>query len=233
MKRIKHKQETYIFMKAKTRTGRMMLSLVAVAFVTAITLGYGSAAQAIDISQAEKARENSETVRQAAEEKKAAARERAEAAKARAQEKVTQAKERLEGAKLKACEAREKRITQTMEQMSKRGTNHIEVITKISDRVQAFYTEKGRTVENYDALVADVAAKKQAAEQAVANAQSVGDVFSCDSDSPKIASQEFRAAHMTQVAALKEYRTAVKNLITAVKSAQSQTAAKTEGASNE
>lgn len=220
-------------MKANTRINRTALGLVAVLFVSAVTLGYGSVVRAIEVPQTEKTRENSEAVRQAAEEKKAAARERAETAKSRAQEKVTQAKERLEGAKLKACEAREKRITQTMEQMSKRGTHHIEVFSKISDRVQAFYTEKGRTVENYEALVADVAAKKQAAEQAVANAQAVGSVFSCDSDSPKIASLEFREAHKTQVAALKEYRTAVKNLITAVKSAQSQAAAKTEGPSNE
>lgn len=154
-------------------------------------------------------------------EKRQAAQEKAEQAKTRAQAKVSEAKQRLEGKKLKACEAREKRIDATMEQMTKRGETHIAVFTKIADRVQAFYAEKGRTVENYEALVADVQAKKLAAEQTVSGAQSVGEVFSCTSDNPKIASAEFRDAHKAQVAALKEYRTAVKNLIVAVKSAQS------------
>ena len=169
--------------------------------------------------------------KQAAQEKAEQAKQRAEQAKAQAQTKVSETKQRLEGKKLQACEAREKRIDATMEQMTKRGQTHIAVFTKISDRVQVFYAEKGRTVENYDALVAAVQAKKLAAEQAVSGAQSVGEVFSCTGDNPKIASTEFREAHKVQVAALKEYRTAVKNLIVAVKSAQSsQTKAGNTGA---
>lgn len=173
---------------------------------------------------ADRATERAEAANRTAEhmaEKKQAAQEKAEQAKARAQAKVSEAKQRLEGKKLKACEAREKRIGSTMEQMTKRGQSHIAAFTKISDRVQAFYADKGRTVENYDALVAEVQAKKLAAEQAVSGAQSVGEVFSCANDNPKIASAEFRDAHKAQVAALKEYRTAVKNLIVAVKSSQS------------
>lgn len=213
------------------------------ALVVISACAYGGTANALEAT-------DKAALQQAAEEKKAAAQERATQAKAEAQERAAQARERaeqtkaqaqahvaegkqrLEGKKLEACQAREQRIARTMEQMTKRGENHIAVFTKIADRVKAFYEEKGKTVAGYDALVVDVDAKKQAAEAAVAGAQSVGDVFSCDSDNPKIASEEFREAHKAQVAALKEYRTSVKNLIVAVKSAQSA-GANDEGATNE
>lgn len=209
-------------MKVLRHGSRTKAALLVLAIGVA-TIGFGGMTYA-QSETVDRATERAEAANRAAEratEKRHAAQEKAEQAKARAQAKVSEAKERLEGKKLKACEAREKRIDATMEQMTKRGQAHIAVFTKISDRVQAFYTDKGRTVENYDALVADVQAKKLAAEQAVSGAQSVGEVFSCASDNPKIASAEFRDAHKAQVAALKEYRNSVKNLIVAVKSAQS------------
>lgn len=209
-------------MKVLRHGNRTNATLLVLAIGVA-TIGFGGMtyAQSETVDRAAEHAEAASRATERAAEKRHAAQEKAEQAKARAQAKVSEAKERLEGKKLKACEAREKRIDATMEQMTKRGQTHIAVFTKISDRVQAFYTDKGRTVENYDALVADVQAKKLAAEQAVSGAQSVGEVFSCASDNPKIASAEFRDAHKAQVAALKEYRTSVKNLIVAVKSAQS------------
>lgn len=221
-------------MKSIRHMNRTGIGLVTAAFIAVTTLAYGG------VAHAQEATDKQQTAQQAAEEKRAAAQKRAEEARAaaqqraeeakmRAEERVTETKQRLEGAKLKACEAREKRIEATMGQMTKRGENHIAVFTKIADRVKAFYEEKGRTVANYDELVAAVDTKKAAAEEAVGQAQSVSDVFSCDSDNPKIASQEFREAHQAQVAALKEYRTAVKNLIVGVKSAQSQAAKADQG----
>ena len=205
-------------MKVLRHGSRTKAALLVLALGVATT-GFAGMAYA-QSETVDRATERAEAAERIAE-KRQAAQEKAEQAKARAEARVAEAKQRLEGKKLKACEAREKRIDATMEQMTKRGQAHIEVFTKISDRVQAFYSEKGRTVENYEALVADVEAKKLAAEQAVNSAQSVGGVFSCTGDNPKIASTEFRDAHKVQVAALKEYRTAVKNLIVAVKSAQS------------
>lgn len=213
------------------RTNRVKTALLALAIGVTSTMGGGVVFAQTEANTSTVTRAAEER-KQQAEERKQAAQEKAAEAKAKAQAKVEEAKQRLEGQKLKACEAREKRIAATMEQMAKRGENHVAVFTKITDRVKAFYAEKGKTVDNYDALVATVDAKKAAAEQAVASAQSVGGVFSCDSDSPKIASDQFRAAHQSQVAALKEYRTAVKELIVAVKSAQAQTVS-AERATNE
>lgn len=224
-------------MKFMRHSKRTHLGLVAAAFIAVATIAPGGVAYAqesaddsssrriIEEKKAaaqQRAEEAKLKAQQRAEEAKASAQKRAEEAKQRAQSRASETKQRLEGAKLKACEAREKRISATMAQMTKRGENHIAVFTKISDRVKAFYEKKGHTAEDYDMLVAEVDAKKASAEAAVASAQSVGDVFSCDSDNPKIASEQFREAHKAQVAALKEYRTAVKNLIVAVKSAQSQ-----------
>lgn len=223
-------------MRLKNRFG---VGLAATALVVVSTFAYGDVASAYEAGEKTEARQAAEdkkaALQEQIEQKRAAAQERAEQAKTEAKARVAENKQRLEGKKLEACEAREQRINRTMEQMATRGENHIAVFTKISDRVKTFYAEKGKTVTNYDALVADIDAKKQAAEAAVASAQSVGDVFSCDSDSPKIASEQFREAHKAQVAALKEYRTSVKNLIEAVKSAQS-TETKSdggEGATNE
>jgi len=222
-------------MKFMRHSKRTHLGIVAAVFIAVAAIAPGGVAyaqestddsrQIIEEKKAaaqQRAEEAKLRAQQRAEEAKANALKRAEEAKQRAQSRASETKQRLEGAKLKACEAREKRISATMAQMTKRGENHIAVFTKISDRVKAFYEKKGHTAEDYDMLVAEVDTKKASAEAAVASAQSVGDVFSCDSDNPKIASEQFREAHKAQVAALKEYRTAVKNLIVAVKSAQSQ-----------
>ena len=144
-----------------------------------------------------------------------------EKAKEAMQAKREKAKSQLDAAKLKVCQAREKGITTTMTNLNTRGTEHLAVFTKIADRVEAFYTSKGKTVANYDTLVADVNAKKSAAETAIANAKASGTTFSCTDSNPGMAAQQFKDAHASVVKALQDYRTAIKNLIVAVKSVQS------------
>lgn len=144
-----------------------------------------------------------------------------EKAKESMQAKREKATERLDAAKLKVCENREKHITTTMTNLTTRGTDHLAVFTKIADRVEAFYTSKGKTVANYDTLVADVNAKKAAVETAIASAKASGTTFSCTDPNPAMAAQQFKDAHAAVVKALQDYRTAIKNLIVAVKSVQS------------
>jgi hypothetical protein len=151
----------------------------------------------------------------------------AEKAKEALQAKREKAKEHLDAAKLKVCQNREKHITTTMTNLTDRGTDHLTVFTKIADRVEAFYTSKGKTVSNYDTLVADVNAKKAAVETAIANAKASGTTFSCTDPNPTMAAQQFKDAHAAVVKALQDYRTAIKNLIVAVKSVQSDAKAST------
>ncbi len=150
-----------------------------------------------------------------------AAQQRLDEAKENLAEKKVALKTKLEDTKLKICQKREKIITNIMARISDRGTKQVAVFTKISDRTQAFYLQKGRTLSNYDALVADVVAKKAAAEAAVELTKSSSVSFECDGTDPKGTASVFKENMKAQNAALKAYKSAVNNLIVGVKSAQS------------
>ncbi|MBW3538619.1 hypothetical protein KY386_03980 [Candidatus Parcubacteria bacterium] len=125
---------------------------------------------------------------------------------------------RLDQARLAACQRRETNINAIMERMAAQADKHIGVFDKISQRVQAFYQAKGRSVANYDALVADVTAQRAAAAAAAAKLGSASG-FRCDGDDPKGSITAFKAELKSTRTALQAYRTAVKNLIVGVKSA--------------
>lgn len=155
-------------------------SVLVVGAIGAISLLFSGVAAAQDAPSTQvnsRAEQRMQEARQKAEDAKAQAQARADEAKARAQAKVEESKQRLEGKKLEKCQAREQRIDATMQQMTDRGEKHYEVFTKISDRVKALVANKKLTVENYDALVAEVDAKAQATQAAIGSTKSVGDVF--------------------------------------------------------
>ena len=138
----------------------------------------------------------------------------------RAEEAQTAAQTRLADAKLKACQNREKAINNIMARLADRGQRHLDLFTKIAERTEAFYTTKGKTLSNYDALVADVAAKKAAARTAVDAVKASSVSFKCDGTDPRGAAASFKDSLKSEIAALKDYKTAVKNLIVGVKSVQ-------------
>jgi len=119
-----------------------------------------------------------------------------------------------------------------MSRVSDRGTKQLAVFTKISDRVQAFYLKKGKILDNYDVLVAEVNTTKATAESAVADVKSTSVTFTCDGADPKGAIDAFKTKVQAQRAALKAYKTAVKNLIVGVKSVQGTTSS-TENQDNQ
>ena len=145
---------------------------------------------------------------------------RQETAEANAEGRKEAAQTRMADTKLKVCENRQKAITNIMARMADRGTKQLAVFTKISERTQAFYASKGRVLSNYDALVADVNTKQAAAEAAVEIVNNASVDFSCDVTNPKAVVASFKEKIKAMNAALKEYKTAVKNLIVGVKSAQ-------------
>jgi hypothetical protein len=84
--------------------------------------------------------------------------------------------------------------------------------------VQDYYTTSGKTVAGYDALVAAIATKRAAVLTALTAAQTDVSGFNCTVVDPKRHMITFQT-HMKGVkAALNEYRTAIKNLIVAVRS---------------
>lgn len=157
-------------------------------------------------------------------EARASAQEKQTTAQTTAADKREAAQTRLADAKLKACQNREKAITNIMARIGDRGQKQVDLFGKIADRTEAFYTDKGKTLSNYNALVADVSAKKADAQAAVDTTKSTAAAFTCDGTDPKGVAATFKENLKTQNDALKAYKTAVKNLIVGVKSVQGTTA---------
>lgn len=133
------------------------------------------------------------------------------------------AQTRLADAKLKACQNREEAINNIFTRLSDRGQKQLDLFSTIAERTEKFYADKGKTLTSYDALVADVAAKKAAAQTAVDAVKSSSTTFKCDGSDPKGAAAGFKENLKSEIEALQAYRTSVKNLIVGVKSVQGST----------
>lgn len=124
--------------------------------------------------------------------------------------------------KVRSCQAFEKSIKNRMTHLTKLSTTMEGKFDKIAQRVEEYYTSKvipnGKTVANYDVLVADVQIKKDAVTAAIITAQTNADNFTCNSDNPKSNVSQFRTDMQNVKEALKEYRTSIKNLIVAIRS---------------
>lgn len=136
--------------------------------------------------------------------------------------KREQAKIRLTEVKLKVCQTKEKSLIKRMEQLGKLAGNIQENFSAIAERVEEYYTQKvvpnGKTVANYDSLVADIETKKGVVKTALTQAQNNVGNFSCDGEDPKGQLTQFREDMKAVKSALKNYRTSIKNLIVAVRS---------------
>lgn len=196
-----------------------LLAGVAV-FALALTVPLVAQAQAENLP--DRAREAQKTVE-----------ERREAAQSTVQEKKQAAQQRLSDAKLKVCQNREEKITNIMARISDRGQKQIDLFTKIAERTQTFYTEKGKTLANYDELVADVTTKKTAAQETVDELKATSADFDCSGDDPRGVATTFKESLKKEIEALKAYKTSVKNLIVGVKSVQSTTSSTENQETNE
>lgn len=128
----------------------------------------------------------------------------------------------LAAAQLKACQNRESAINNIMQRIDTRGQNQLTLFGTIANRVEGFYTSKGKTVSNYDQLVAAIDTAKTQATTDLSTLQS-NSSFSCSSSNPKGMVTAFQGYLKTEITDLQNYRTAVKNLIVAVASANGVT----------
>src|SRR5690242_595428 len=87
---------------------------------------------------------------------------------------------RLEAAKLRACQNREKAINNILRRIAARGQRQVDLFSTIATRVEKFYDNKGKTLNNYTDLVSDVNSKKTAAQDAVNKIKSDSVSFKCD-----------------------------------------------------
>jgi len=145
----------------------------------------------------------------------------------------SKAQAKLTEVKLKVCQNKEAAIQKRSTQLAKMAENMETVFDQIATRVETYYTSKvvpsGKTVTNYDALVADIAAKKKVVQTDLEKASADATAFKCTSDDPKAQLTLFRTDMQQVKQDLKAYRTAIKNLIVAVHSVTGTT----EGSQNE
>ena len=154
------------------------------------------------------------------------------AAKTEVEDRKSAAQTRLADAKLKACQNRQQAITNIMARLSNRGQKQIDLFSTIAERTEAFYKSKVNTLASYDALVADVTAKKAAAQAAVDATKSASVEFKCDGTNPKGMASAFKSDLKAEIAALNAYKMSVKNLIVGVKSVQSTDTTTDNGGTN-
>lgn len=125
---------------------------------------------------------------------------------------------RLADARLRACQNRQSAINNILSRLVTRGTNQLDLFNTIAQRVETFKTTKNVTVSNYDQLVATLQADQTKATSDLAAMKSNG-TLDCTSSDPKGMVSAFQTDLKQEISDLKAYRTDVKNLIVAVKTA--------------
>lgn len=122
---------------------------------------------------------------------------------------------KLADKRLEQCKKHQETINQNFDRGVERNQKQLLVIRKIEDRVKAFYVEKQLTAVGYDDVVKMVDEAEAAAVAALEiSASTQFDCASTDSAHPGIIVRETMLSRHT---ALKNYRTAVKDLILVVK----------------
>lgn len=123
-----------------------------------------------------------------------------------------------------ACENRRENFRNRLESIGTRAQKHVATLESITARVEEFKTRKNLTVENYDALVADVAAQKALVQSLATTVKEQADTFTCGEEPGQASASlaAFKDALQQQIEALKAYKTSVKNLIVAVRAAAVQ-----------
>ena len=131
---------------------------------------------------------------------------------------------RLTGGPLQACKAHEAVIQTRLKSLLRYAAAMEGTFDRIATRVQEYYTGTvkpgGRTVSDYDSLLSDIQAKKTIVRQDLTTAKSDSEGFVCDGIDPKGHLLQFRTDMQEVKNSLKNYRTAVKNLIVAVRGTQ-------------
>lgn len=127
-----------------------------------------------------------------------------------------------EAQKLKVCQTHERNIKNRLDSLIRLVTNQETKFDKIAARVENHYTTKlvpqGKTLPNYDALVADIATKKGVVDTALNTAKTDVSGFSCTTSSdPKADLQKVRRDMQLVKSALKDYRGSIRNLTVAVR----------------
>lgn len=129
-------------------------------------------------------------------------------------------KGRLEVNKLRLCKIRERNIINRSNSMVAHAHRLVQFFDSIATRVENYYSSKlvpsGKTLPNYDALVADIRVNKDAITRLLQVVQSDAANFKCEGDDPKGQLDKFREDMHAVITGLKTHRMSVRNLTVAV-----------------
>lgn len=123
--------------------------------------------------------------------------------------------QKLADKRLEVCQKRQAQINQIFANATERSQKQLAVFQAIEEKVKAFYVAKNLTSDGYETAAKNADAKEAAAVAAIGASETVAfDCGTADATKPGSAIKEAMNVRHT---ALKEYRTAVKDLILAVK----------------
>jgi len=124
---------------------------------------------------------------------------------------------KLDDARKKVCEARKNNITKIVTDAGNAGQRQLNLFSNIATKVEQFYVDKKLSASGYTAAVANVNAKKTYAQTAINNVKAAAPTIDCSAGDPVATVDGFKAQITTMRQALKDLRTAVKDLIVTVK----------------
>lgn len=138
-------------------------------------------------------------------------------------QKIADKKQKLADRKLAQCEKSQARIKKLIENAVSKRQEQIAHINSNAEKVQDYYIKKGVEIDNYETLVETVNTKHAEAVEAVSTLPPAEE-FDCKGEGPKAQIQEFHDKRALALDTLRDYRSAVKDLIKAVKAAKANNA---------
>lgn len=127
--------------------------------------------------------------------------------------------ERTTEERQKSCEAHQVEVNTRASNYAAAAQRHLGVFESVLTRVQDFYTSKHLNVANYDTLLATATAKQADAQKAVDALKALDVSIDCTQTDPAQTVSALKTAVANARAALQAYRTAIKDLIVAIKGA--------------
>lgn len=128
--------------------------------------------------------------------------------------------EKLESKRLEICETHEQKINNINRNNIDQNSKQLETFLKIENNAKKFYINKSLLAEGYDGAVISAETKYIEAKAAI---EASGEVsFNCDTANSTNPGGTVRAMTTARHIALTDYKTAVKELITIIKSANTE-----------
>lgn len=134
-------------------------------------------------------------------------------------ELIAEGKEKAQEVRTRICERRKDAFEKRAEKFVANAEKYQSVVDKLFERVQGFYESGQLTAPDYDALVAKANEAKTQAEDSIQTLKDTEINIDCENPSVAESVATFRGVAGQTREALHNYSTSIKNIISAMKSA--------------